>query len=223
MAYAFVQEVSNITGAPQAITPTALNALVGYVITNNTGATSVTVADTAGNIWAKSVTPILTADSAANIFYFYSFGVAGTATTVTVTPNASAINQYYVAEFSSLGSFLNASSNIQSNPGTGTNAVTSAVANATAQPAAVIGMSINANGRAAALSAGTGFTARTSVWATASYTGYPEDIRVTATGNVAATWTASSGAQFDGFTSLVLLFAESGSQPPGTAPLAWIT
>jgi hypothetical protein len=78
----------------------------------------------------------------------------------------------------------------------------------------VWGFGIDINGNSTP-DAGTGFTSRTGVWTSATSLARPEDKRVTVTGNVAATFTATTGTDVHG--TGVGIFAEvvtAASDPP---------
>ena len=227
MAYAFVQQnaADNAAGATTitvTLTPTAGNLLVFAVSGDSLDTTSIALSDNLGthNTFTQIGTDLVTAVDQRCAWWFAA-NCKGGATTFTATFSASTrFRTIYVAEYSGIATsnpFLNGTRAEQTNPGTGTDAVSSGNANATSQPALVWGFSIDANGGTTP-NAGTGFTARTGVWSTATCLGRGEDKRVTATGNVAATWTATTGT--DDHASGVGIFAEAAATPTvsGWAP-----
>lgn len=220
MAYAFIQQVEASTGnvgsltlAAPSISPTAGNLLV-FAATNGNANDTITLDDGAvGNVFVEiSSAHLYDSTNTQGTRFFYALNCKGGATVITATYQSSVSYRcIYVAEYSGIaksGAFLNASSQQQIGPGTGTDAITSTNANATSQPALVWGFTNN-YGDAGTTAAGTGFTSRTAVW---NYGGggplgsRPEDKRVTSTGNVAATFTAATGT--DLFHTIVGIFAE---------------
>ncbi len=218
MAYAFVQQNSadnaaTATTITVTLTPTAGNLLV-FCATAEAGDTSaIALSDNLGasNTFVQIGTDLVSVLNQ-RCTWWYAENCKGGATTFTATFTASArFRTIYVAEYSGIvtsGAFLNGARAESVNPGTGADAVSSGNANATSQPALVWGFSLNVNGGTPA-AAGTGFTSRTAVWSSATCQGRPEDKRVTATGNVAATFTAAVGT--DPHANGVGIFAETVS------------
>lgn len=98
---------------------------------------------------------------------------------------------------------------IQSAPGTGTDAITTGNTPALAtQPCMVYGLCSDIT-VGFAPTAGTGFTSRTVVWATSDSQARPQDKRVTATTAVAATWTSQASHGTDAYSSCVMVFKEA--------------
>ncbi len=96
--------------------------------------------------------------------------------------------------------------NLQSSPGTGTNAVTSNALNvSTGVPALVLGLISDQSGLG--MSAGTGYTLRFDNGGTGGDALLGEDLRATVTGNQTATGTTTHGT--DTFVSYVIAFGES--------------
>ena len=220
MAYAFVQQNANDNAATATtitvtLTPTAGNLLVFCVSGDALDTTSIALSDNLGahNTFTQISTDLVSvADQ--RCAWWFAANCQGGATTFTATFSATTrFRTIYVAEYSGIATsspFLNGARAEQNGPGTGTDAVSSGNANATSQPALAWGFSINVNGNSAP-NAGTGYTARATVWSSATCTGRPEDKRVTATGNVAATWTATTGT--DPHSNAIGLFAEAASTP----------
>lgn len=220
MAYAFIQQNSNDNAATATtitvtLTPTAGNLLVFALAGDSQDTTSIALSDNLGthNTFTQIATDIV---SVANqrISWWYAENCKSGATTFTATFSATTrFRAIYVAEYSGIatsGSFLNGARAEQAAPLTLADAVTSGNANATSQPALVWGLGINVNGGTTP-TAGTGFTSRAGVWSTATCLGRPEDKRVTATGNVAATLTATTGT--DPHATGVGIFAEATATP----------
>lgn len=215
MTSAFVQQnaADNATGATTitvTLTPTAGNLLVFAVSGDSADTTSIALSDNLGthNTFTQISTDLVTA-SAQRCAWWFAANCKSGATTFTATYSASTrFRTIYVAEYSGIATtspLLNGTRAENANPGTGTDAISSGNANATSQPALVWGFSVDTDGSAAP-TAGTGYTSRTSVWSSATCFGRPEDKRVTATGNVAATFTAVTGT--DTYATGVGVFAE---------------
>lgn len=216
MAYAFVQQNANDNAATATtitvtLTPTAGNLLVFCVSGDSLDTTSIALSDNLGshNTFTQISTDLVTAADQRCAWWFAA-NCQGGATTFTATYSASTrFRTIYVAEYSGIATtspFLNGARAENVNPGTGTDAVSSGNANATSQPALVWGFSLDINATTTP-TAGTGFTSRTGVWSTNTCLGRPEDKRVTATGNVAATFTATTGT--DPHATGVGIFAEA--------------
>lgn len=229
MAYAFIQQVENSgSGSPKTanITPTVTNMLFCAIGADTTGATFGCSDGT--NTW----TPCGVFDGTAigagiALGFFYAKNCAGSAVTVSGSHTGGSITGVYVSEFSGLDTvapFIASAANAQNGPGAGTDAMTSGNANATSQPAVAIGFYFNSLGQNSGTeAAGTGYTGRTAVWAPIGSGGTivcarAEDKRVTATGNVAATFTATAGDAGNVFLTVIALFAEAGVN---TASIAW--
>lgn len=222
MAYAFVQQVENSgSGSPKtvSITPTAGNLLFGLIGSDSTGATYGCSDGT--NTWiACGVFDGTSIGAGIGAGLFYAKNCSGSTVTVSGSHTGGSITGVYVAEYSGLDTsapFIASSANPQNGPGSGTDAMTSGNANATSQPTAAIGFYFNSLGQDLMTeAAGTGYTGRTAVWAPIGSAGTivcarPEDKRVTATGNVAATFTATVGDGGNVFLTVIALFAEAGS------------
>lgn len=220
MAYAFVQQNANDNAASATtitvtLTPTAGDLLVFCVAGDSADTSSIALSDNLGshNTFTQIGTDLLTASSQRCAWYFAANCKSG-ATTFTATFSAGTrFRTIYVAEYSGIATtspFLNGTRAESANPGTGTDAVSSGTANATSQPALVWGFGIDIDGGTTP-SAGTGFSSRTGVWSSATCLGRPQDKRVTATGNVAATFTATTGT--DDHAAGVGIFAEAAVTP----------
>lgn len=224
MTYAFVQQNANDNAATATtitvtLTPTAANLLVFCVSGDALDTTSIALSDNLGthNTFTQIGTDLVTSADQRCAWWFAA-NCKGGATTFTATYSASTrFRTIYVAEYSGIATspFLNGARNEDANPGTGTDAVTSTNANATSQPALVWGFCININGGSTP-NAGTGYTSRAGVWSTNTCLGRSEDKRVVATGNVAATFTATTGTDPHG--TGVGIFAEAAS--PSDVPRA---
>lgn len=231
MSYAFVQQVENSgSGSPKTvnITPTATNMLFAVVGADTTGASFGCSDGT--NTW----TPCGVFDGSSigagiGLGLFYAKSVAGSAVTVSGSHTGGSITGIYVSEWSGLSTsapFIASAAFPQNGPGSTTDAVTSGNANASSQPAVAIGFYFNSLGQNSGTeAAGTGYTARTAVWAPIGSGGTivcarAEDKRVTATGNVAATFTATAGDGGNVFLTAIALFAETVATIQ--APIAWV-
>ena len=220
MAYAFVQQnaadnAASATTITVTLTPTAGNLLVFCVSGDSLDTTSIALSDNLGthNTFTQIGTDLVTAVDQRCAWWFAA-NCKGGATTFTATFSAATrFRTIYVAEYSGIATtnpFLNGARAENDNPGTGTDAVSSGNANATSQPALVWGFCIDVNGSTTP-NAGTGFTSRTGVWTTATCLGRPEDKRITTTGNVAATFTATTGTDAHG--TGIGIFAEAAVTP----------
>lgn len=203
MAYAFVQqaEAASVSSVSTLTTPnfaagvTAGN-LIWVVAQCAAGTTVSGITDTLGNTYAQCTGSPL-AGAIVELAWFYAKNITGGANAVKATFSGAVVGTaVYAAEYSGLDKFnpfSNSLSNTQTAPGTGTNAVTSTAFAPKGQPVMMVGLSVNEAG-AAAPTAGTGFTARTTVWTgTSVKSATPEDERITATSAAAATWTVASG------------------------------
>lgn len=215
MAYAFVQQnaadnAATATTITVTLTSTAGNLLVFAISGDSLDTTSIALSDNLGthNTFTQIATDLV-ATTDQRCAWWFAANCKGGATTFTATFSATTrFRTFYVAEYSGIvttSPLLNGARAENANPGTGTDAVSSGNANATSQPALVWGFCIDTNGSTTP-TAGTGFTSRTGVWSTATCLGRPEDKRVTATGNVAATFTATTGT--DTHDTGVGIFAE---------------
>ena len=220
MAYAFVQQNANDNAASATtitvtLTPSAGNLLVFCAAGEAGDTASIALSDNLGvhNTFTQIGTDLVSVLNERCTWWFAA-NCKGGATTFTATFTAGTrFRAFYVAEYSGITTtapFLNGARAEQAAPLTTTDAVTSGVADATSQPALVWGFSINVNGGTPP-AAGTGFTSRTNVWSSATCQGRPEDKRVTATGNVAATFTATVGT--DPHANGVGIFLEAASTP----------
>lgn len=222
MAYAFVQQNASDDANSAAtitvtLTPTAGNLLVFALGGEFLDTTSITLSDDLGvhNTFSQIDTDLVLDQRCA---WWYAANCKGGATTFTATfSGPTRFRLIYVAEYSGIATttpFLNGTRAASVIPGTGTDAISSGTANATSQPALVWGFSIDVEGSATP-SAGTGFTSRTGVWSSATSFGRPEDKRVTATGNVAATFTAATGT--DTYGTVIGIFLEATATPTSTS------
>lgn len=238
MAYAFVQQnaadaAATATTITVTLTPSAGNLLVFCVSGDALDTTSIALSDNLGvhNTFTQIGTDLVTAPgSDQRCAWWFAENCKGGATTFTATYSATTrFRTIYVAEYSGIatsGSFLNGARAEQANPGTGTDAVSSGNANATSQPALVWGFSIDIFTNATP-TAGTGFTSRAGVWSTNTCLGRGEDKRVTATGNVAATFTTTSGTDSHGtgvglFLEAVTPVFDDDTAPPATRPALFV-
>lgn len=224
MPYAFVQQNANDNAATATtitvtLTPTAGNLLVFAISGDSQDTTSIALSDNLGshNTFTQIATDLVSTVNQRCAWWFAE-NCKGGATTFTATFSATTrFRTIYVSEYSGIAttaSFLNGARAEQIAPLTTTDAVTSGNANATSQPALVWGFSLDVNGTTTP-TAGTGFTSRTGVWSSATCLGRPEDKRVTATGNVAATFTATTGTDPHGTgVGIFLEAAISVSDPP---------
>lgn len=216
MAYAFVNEAGNDSASSvQTITvtyaPTAGNLLTFAIVADSADTTTVALSDNLGvhNTFTQISTSLNSASSQMNWFY-YAANCKGGSTIFTADFSTLArFRGIYVAEYSGIATsspFLNGTRNEQNSPGGTTDAITSTNANATSQPALVWGLCIDNSG-ATWPTAGTSYTGRGAMWSTNTCTLRGEDKRVTATGNVAATFTAGTGT--DDFVTAIGIFLET--------------
>lgn len=220
MAYAFIQQNANDNAASAAtitvtLTPTAGNLLVFAISGDSLDTSSIALSDNLGthNTFTQISTDLVSlADQ--RCAWWFAANCKGGATTFTATFSTSTrFRTIYVAEYSGIATtspFLNGTRAENQVPGTGADAVSSGNANATSQPALVWGFSIDVTGGTTP-AAGTGYTSRAGVWSTATALGRPEDKRVTVTGNVAATFTATTGT--DTHATGIGIFAEVAATP----------
>lgn len=222
MSFAFVQqvEISIASGASQTLAAPSLTATAGNLLIVATTGPSTTLNTTtlsdggAGNTY-HLISSLNDAGNNRCINYFYALNASGGATVITTTTTGGWQDGIYVAEYSGATTFVGGNQTLNASPGTVTDAVTSGVVNVTSAPALVVGFCHNTAGAALA-SAGTGFTARTTVWGTQGNHGFPEDMTENSTGNIAATWTAASGANTE--LAVIAVF-----NTPASASIAWIT
>jgi hypothetical protein len=215
MAYGFLQTVDAFNGAAGtalgvSITHAANSSAFVYVNYESDTATA-TVADTLSNSYTQ-VGTYLTESGVRRSALFFGNIATGGATTVTVTVSASsATREISVTTYSGLAAAVQSgatATNNQTAPGTGADAVTTGLMTPTAQPAIVFGVCRDLTGTSA-VSAGTGFTSRGTLAAQDSGDGETsriEDLRITATSNVAATFTA--GTAGDHFYTLGAIVSE---------------
>jgi hypothetical protein len=221
---AFIQQVTSLTSAIT-ITPSAAGDLyVGLVLGNN-ALTSLSFSDGGvGNTYGFT-TAVQPVSGSGSLIAFYCLSCKSGATTITITPNLGGVNQILMDEYSAAGGFLacqNApagTSATTNNPGTTTNAISTGSFTASGASSLVWGCTVDQNFTAAAVNAGTGFTARAQGFTTGAYPFFPED-QVTSATSVAATWTAVSAAQSDFFLQFMLVFTQGSLT---SVPLAWIT
>lgn len=224
MAYAFVNQGSTYSAGAAAsrtvvYSPTAGNLIVVGVSADSLDTSSFTVDDSGkGNTFNQISTSITSGNSQINAAYYVENCLGGSTTfrvRYAPTPGTSTarFGGLYVAEYSGIatsGSFLNGARAENNNPGAGAGAISSGVANATSQPALVWGFCVDCSGTSnPTADTGAGFTGHTAVWLVGDLTALGEDRRVTATGNVAATFTAGTGG--DDFVSFVGIFLEDSA------------
>jgi hypothetical protein len=209
MAIAVAQQVSNpaagsglsnATATTQtiSITPSAGSALV-VLARGQGGANAVTVADpTNGSYTALDADN----DGNANWATFVKQNVAGSTVTITGTWASTNANRgLIVLEISAAATSGGAQTHV-----VGTTANTTPSMTPTSQPALVVGFGCTEGG--STMSAGTGFTGGTRVWATSGDGILPVNQRITSTSAIAATWTGGSGG--DRYFGIVLSEAAAG-------------
>lgn len=224
MAGSIVQYVENddASGSDQAswtapsITPTAGNTLLAVLWYNNFYASQLTftVDDSTGSndSWGSAIISSWNAGTFSGMEVWKISSVAGAATTVRFTPNASQLrySSLVVMEISGLtGTVVGSAAQHQDSPGTGTDGISSGnTGTLSAQPAFVVGVVQNelTNGTPAV---GTGYSSGGTGWDYGGGTagGRWEYKSVTSTSAVAATFTAAAN---NAHYTIVVAFEESG-------------
>lgn len=227
MAYSFVQQAQGValsagtTVASSSLTVTAGNLLIVVVFASSTGTISIPT-DSRGNTFTQGGDSPGIGDPDVRYAWFYCLNANGGAGAISASTTTTApVRAIYVAEFSGLDQFIDDNFGYQATPTTGADAVSSGNANVTAQPALLFGLSFNGEA-VSAPTAGSGFTSLTGVWdAGGGVTTRPQHRRVTATGDAAATFTATSNTSH---YTVAIAFREtvaasatlSGATPSGT-------
>lgn len=228
MAYAFVRQAENSSGStaqPSIATPSfggsvAAGNAFAWIVFYAHGSTRTVTMSGNSNTYTE-VGSLFSAANNAGAIWGYAKNVNSGTTGVTGTFDINVdFPAILVQEFSGLatgtlfGSGETASS-VQAAPGTGTNALTSGNITPGAQPAALVGWSFNFLSNTPP-NAGTGFTSQTAVWSfgAAGNDLRPEDMRLTATTAVPATFTATGGADNYMTVGMVLREAAGGGGGP---------
>jgi len=216
MPLTYVQQVTSLS-----ITPTAGNALVLWVIgTNNSAGLSISDGK---NIWVVPGSPIPYVQGNYAMWCAYALNVAGGLTTVTLSWTTGGmkgeISAPVIVEYSGLLAFIGVNATLDNGPGTGTDAINSGtISIGSGQvPAAVVGLVVDTTSNSNPINAGTGFNLRSPAglpWTV--FGGYPEDSisTINTAGSYAATWTAFSAGQYDGYWPMAMAFSlQTSSQP----------
>lgn len=219
--YAFVQDAQNSSAslattivAPSLTVAGGDGLVVAVVIT---GGSAPTLSDGGVGNTYTSLCHTAVALSTFTTYFFYAQSAHAGATVITATTPGANANAIYVAEYSGIAAYITGSciTNLQNGTGgNGANVLTSTVANVTSQPAMLFGLTTDfqsaATGNLTAGTIPTAFAGHSLFWANVSLVGsntsLSEDVRVTTTGNVAATF--GTNQQFDSFTTSVLAIAE---------------
>lgn len=210
-----IQQSANIatTATQVQLTPSSLTSnstLTVHVVYATADQRTVTVTDTRGHTYNRIVGSAYH-DGSTGMETFTVIGATAGADTVTaaISGAASAFVLGYMREDpnADAATLLGATTvNLQVSPAVTTDTVTSGNFNFTSQPGWSYGFSFDANGLAAP-AAGTGYTSRTAVWDLGGgAVGRPEDKRLTATGNNAATWTSQNAVS--ALLSIQVAYAE---------------
>lgn len=223
MPYSFIGQAASAgttNGLTSVVTSTSLT-----VQTGDTIIVPLYSGDASGNTISDggSNTYIAAGNVNSNLFFYYCLSAASG--TYTVTGNCPSDGHAVAAlQYRGIGSFQNFTGADQNGPGNGANNVNSGNAACTAAPALVWGFAMDStqfnNGSAvAAPTAGTSplaFTSRGGLWlaGATNNTAISEDVRVTSTGNYAATFGSSGGSAFDTYYSAVMIFGEIVPPPP---------
>lgn len=213
MPYAFVQQAENSNSvsvnsfAAPSITETAGNTLVVVSSHGNAGINN-TCADSAGNTYTKQVV-LNNLGHELNMFYVQN--CIGGANIVTISSPSTNIKAVWVGEYSGLlltGGPIASIGNGQNGPGAGSDTVTSTAFTVTPVPALYLGFSMDASGSNFP-TPGTGFTGRGALWVnnTGGQNAQAEDLRVTVSASIAATYNPVNGAHL--FNTIGIAFAES--------------
>jgi len=231
MAYAFVQSGQNHqtaagTIAASSITVTAGNALVIWICTTTTGAQTVS-----GN--SNTYTYVGTSSISNSVFLSAYFVKNANSGATAVASSDTGCFGIYAAEYSGISTTatsLGFISNLQSPPGIGADVLTATAVNVGTVPAAVFGFTVDAGGIQVAssntgtLPAGTtlAWNSRAPGWVDGSAVtvATAEDIRVTSSGNVTATFGTTGNKQFAAFITAAFALAETGASS-NTATIAW--
>jgi hypothetical protein len=218
MTISVLQRVNTDPGTSSATTAFAMaatvagSAIVVYTMANFTTVTGVT--DTQGNTYVQK-NAISSASGNQILYRHVAINTVGGANTVTATwAAASGFRPVCAAEIGGCTTtpIDGTAGQSQNPPGAGADAVTSGNASNSNQPALVEGFSVvifNTN----APTAGTGFTSETAVWGGAgSGSGArPENLRITATGARAATFTRAVAVEH---LTIIGMFDELNLNPP---------
>ena len=205
------------------VAPTAGDLILIYTHTSvGGGSPTVTFSDNSSSTWVTTSVNASNVGTSGGNYYSFGYCLAANSgvTTITATFNNGTPGTCFITAIAYSGmtspSYEGISAvNVQTNPGTGANAIVGGTNNVTAQPALVIGLTDNDSGPNAGYTAGAGYTIRY----TGATTGVGiEDLEALSTGNQTATFTnASHGTE--NFVTWTLAFAEGGGGPAGPAPL----
>lgn len=205
---AYSSSTTSNLSAPSPLASVAAGDLIVVIFHTRSGATHSSVTDTAGNTYTQheTVTDVTTSDRKISMWSALPTG-AQSNVTVTVTPSGGDDRiGIQVIHYSGITAYDASNVANQASPGTGTDGVTVSDT-ATAQPALVVGVCFHASGTSNP-AAGTGFTDRgVGSFCNAAASGSRiEDKRITATGSVAATFTADANNRH---ISFIGVFTES--------------
>jgi hypothetical protein len=229
MAYAFVQSGTNsntsgaVNLASSSITVTAGNTLICWILANG----NIISNPPTGN--SNAFTNIFVTPALSSVGYFQCWLCqnANSGATVITPQSSNSIYGIWVEEISGLvttGGALGSIYAVQTDPGTGANAISTGNINATTVPAALFAFAANPQAWGGSNTgdpdAGTSlaYTARSTGWLGVSSlkTSQAEDIRVTSTGNIAATFTNPHDLFDDSVAGAILLQELPGPTPPFT-------
>ena len=181
-----------------------------------------TVTDTGSNVYISASGVVYTTNGGISYSYsdaFYCLNTGASATSITYTPNAAYTGNLYTLDVAAWvwgvsggsATFGSESSNGQSAPGTGTNAITTGSVTCAAG-SVIMGLSNDSNG-SGALTVGTGFTQNSTAFGVFSEYG-------AFSASQSATWTNSVGTDTP-ILSQAISFGFSAAG--GGAAIAWVT
>ena len=226
MAYAFVQQVdnglaANANAAAVTITSTAHNTVI--VISSQHPTSTATITDTLGETWI-AIPQSNNGIFGDGLFAYVCQNSIGGANTITVHSNSTNVSGVVAYEYSGLSTTIGILGSAvlgQNGPGAGTDAISAGgLGTISVLPAMIFGIACDFQGTGNVPSAGTGYTARASIWSgnTGGAHALAEDKRITVSANPAATFTATTGSG-DIYISYGIVLAESGAVGPSIT--AW--
>jgi hypothetical protein len=231
MAYAFVQSGNNhqtsaATITASSITVTAGNALVIWICTSTIGAQTVS-----GN--SNTYTYVGTSAISNSLYMSAYFAKNINSGATAVASSDTGCFGIYAAEYSGLSTTatsLGFISNDQASGGLGTDVLTATALNVGTVPAGVFAFTVDAGGvQVASSNTGTmpagvalAWNLRNPGWVDGSAVtvATAEDIRVTSSGNVTATFGTTGNKQFAAFITAAFALPETGASS-NTATIAW--
>lgn len=210
---------ANLTGGPftQAFTPSGPGSIIHVYVIQDDFPTDCAVSDSVNGAYTQldQITEALTNGFLCTQAYFPN--ASASTVTITLTMTGGTPNAVYLTILEITGASAapldGHTAQLQSSPGTGTNAVTSGNVTSAKQPALVLGAAELSGFSDASISPGTGFTQPV---ANQFYLCI-ESLRVTSAGTQAATFTTTAGTTAS--VNFVVVYDELGSGGGGTAPI----